>query len=170
MMIQKYRPYKDYYLNISMEAEEHLSFDEIAVCAITTNIDARMQPECEKVIEKFQGISEEAQELSFEELIDEIAWMGIYNQKVLELLDEHEIESYEDEYGALGWVDPKGNFYFSGSTGDYPMYESEEELKKVLSDIQELQELEKIKHTPEGKQKIARRKLKEKLQQKNEDE
>jgi len=117
---------------LELESDENLSFNEIAVCAITNLADLEFEPQCHKALKKLQRKSPLAQKKDIEALEKEVDWGGLYNQKVLDILDEYKIESYMDKYGALGWIDPEGNSHFGDDVGYYPWYANEKILREHL--------------------------------------
>lgn len=140
-MVEKYKPigrkfWKKYRIEskLELEADDNLSFDDIAVCAITMEADLMFEPKCREALKKFQEKSSLAKEKSIEALMELVDWRGVYNQQVLDILDEMAIDSYEDKGGAYGWIDPEGNYHFGDNVGAYPWYADEETLKKHLEE------------------------------------
>jgi len=139
-MVHKYRPpgrdaLVKFGMKLELEADDKLSFDEIAVCAITMEADLMYEPQCRVALKKFQQVSPLAKEKSIEELM-KIDWNGVYQIQVLELLDEFEFDSFVDEWGAYGWIDKKGNKHFGDGKYEYPFYADIETLRSDLEEQQ----------------------------------
>ena len=76
-----------------------------------------------------------------EEFIEEYDFLCIYNQMMLDIMEDYGLEPWVDEYGAYGWS-YGGGFIWADGSGEFPWYEDEKDLRErieeFISDVDEL--------------------------------
>jgi|TARA_Y100000034_G_scaffold133551_1_gene199339 hypothetical protein len=66
-----------------------------------------------------------------EELIEEYDFLCIYNQMMLDIMEEYGIEPYVGYYGEYGWSYGEGYIWGDGGS-EFPWYEDEEGLRERM--------------------------------------
>ena len=113
-------------------AMKALTFDDVAIVNACHNADVNLCSRIRPSLRKANMYCRDTMGVrGISQMEDEIDWSGLYNTLVGEIIEQYDLDTYVDEWGAYCWEDAEG-VHCGDSSGFYPFYLMEDSLRDDL--------------------------------------
>ena len=134
---------RNYFSDKDKFVYENMGFDDVAMVAIYNHADVMFEKDAKRTVRKLKMSCErparrnniacqEIQEMDVDDLLNDIDWIGIYNQLFSDVLEEEGYDVWVDTYGAYGWIDENDEAIFGDGSSEFPFYTDDKYLLERL--------------------------------------